>query len=423
MAKTSLTKKTTNPQQTAPQPEAAPVLTEKKSPLPVIAAVLLLVSELLPVLWIAVPVLQRVPLRVVIRSILIYLSGETYVGRRPGFPVLDVLLGLFLITSLFLRRKKTLVPAALALTGLNSLGKIVLLTVGALAGFDIGINMNYVCMWYFMELVTLLMSSLALLLVLPKVQNIMCEAWLLPSIAGAVILLIAAFKGWTYEVDLLSYCIDVYAYAFLCFWMASPDRDPAAASMPRPNVSTIYRVVSFLRENQILIGPILGAVMSSSVLVASVSETGHIFKAFHGNNAFIIPSLLFIFPLVWLIYLVRKGAKVTKRINHDINVINAQGTGFVAEQAKAELRKEAGKKAANAVIKGALVGDLIGGDTGAVVGAMAAKAKLDQTTGSDGSMSDVTKGAVVGGIVAGSSSAVVGGLAAQAQKDAEDGIK
>ena len=37
-----------------------------------------------------------------------------------------------------------------------------------------------------------------------------------------------------------------------------------------------------------------------------------------------------------------------------------------------------------------------GGDTGAVVGAMTAKAKLDQTTGSDGSMGDVTKGAVVG---------------------------
>ena len=68
------------------------------------------------------------------------------------------------------------------------------------------------------------------------------------------------------------------------------------------------------------------------------------------------------------------------------------------------------------------MGDLIGGDTGAVVGAMAAKAKLDQATGSGG-VDGVAKDAVTGGLITGSSSAVVGGLAAQAQKDAENSIK
>ena len=78
---------------------------------------------------------------------------------------------------------------------------------------------------------------------------------------------------------------------------------------------------------------ILGAVMPVGGLVEVGIKSGNILKASRGDNAFIIPSLLFIFPLVWFIHLVCKGAKETKRIKHDINVINARGTGFVADQA------------------------------------------------------------------------------------------
>ena len=423
MAKTTNTKKTANTQQAAPQQGAASAAS-RKSALPIIAAVLLLVSELFSVLYITWGefVINRLPFRVGVHSILMYLSGQTTVGHRPGLPVLDVLLGLFLIVSLFLRRKKDLVPAALVLTALNSLGKIILLCVSLFAHLDIGINMKYIHVWFFMELVTLPMAGLTLLLVLPKVRDITRKAWLLPSISGAVILTISAFKGWTYEYDLLSYCIDVYAYAFLCFWLASPDRDPAAASTPRPKVSTIYRVVNFLGENEILIGPILAVVLAVGTLVGVGSRSGTILKALMGDNAFAVPMLMFGVPLLWAVYVAGKNHNFTKQVRHDMNVFNARGTGFWAEQAKAELRREAGKKAANAVIKGALVGDLIGGDTGAVVGAMAAKAKLDQAAGSGG-VDGVAKDAVTGGLIIGSSSAVVGGLAAQAQKDAENSIK
>ena len=144
------------------------------------------------------------------------------------------------------------------------------------------------------------------------------------------------------------------------------------------------------------------------------------------KQAFFFPTFLFIWPVAWCVVqffvAMRQAAKETKRMKHDMNVIKSSMGGAIGTQAKAELRKEAGKKAANAVIKGALVGDLIGGDTGAVVGAMAAKAKPDQTTVSGG-VDGVAKDAVTGGLITGSSSAVVGGLAAQAQKDAENSIK
>ena len=46
---------------------------------------------------------------------------------------------------------------------------------------------------------------------------------------------------------------------------------------------------------------ILGAVMPVGGLVEVGSKSGNILKASRGDNAFIIPSLLFIFPLVWFI--------------------------------------------------------------------------------------------------------------------------
>ena len=102
----------------------------------------------------------------------------------------------------------------------------------------------------------------------------------------------------------------------------------------------------------------------------------------------------------------------------------------VSEKAKADMRKEAGKKAAKEVIKGAVVGGIVAGDAGAVVGATAAKAKLDaeQQTGSSSTAGKdaakgVVKGAVIGAVIGGDAGAVIGATAAKAKANAQDSKK
>lgn len=405
MPKTTDTKRPQSPAD-RPQPEATLAASQSKSSLPIVAAVLFLLSS--------------------VSSFLISMS--TSVGTAGFLPGVEMLLTVLLSITLFLRRRQDLFPVALYLLSLSSLVPFVQAMANNLGSFD--------AVYRIIDLGLPIFSAQFLLMDRFKKRKnpkySMQRIWYFPALMGAIFITLGAFectiKNRNASPFVLVSCLNVYAYFFLDAWLAYPEmtfKGMITSIQVEPDVVSAGRILAwqFIKELPMGIGCGAGLVVVLGVM--SLFECGDFSVLL--ENAFICPMLLFAFPAMWCIYqlisALRQAAKETKRIKHDINVINARGTGFVAEQAKAELRKEAGKKAANAVIKGALVGDLIGGDTGAVVGAMAAKAKLDQTTGSDGSMSDVTKGAVVGGIVAGSSSAVVGGLAAQAQKDAEDGIK
>lgn len=392
MAKTTNTKKTANTQQAAPQQGAASAAS-RKSALPIIAAALFLLSEICSGL---------------ITTYAMYLR----LGYRPSWSTLFVL---FLIVALFLRRDKDLVPAAVALLALSTvaflLQDIILRGIGAV--------LNYY------NLVTLVLDVMTLLLALPKLRDKMRKVWWLPAALGAGILIIGTFmdlsRNYNGSPFVIMPCLSVYAYLFLCAWLAFPNmtfRSMIGSTQKQPETFAALMLKWLVQGVGISVG--LMVILCIMALVE------------HGNldifltQAFFFPLHLLIFPLVTCVVqffiAMNQAAKEAKRMKHDLNVIKSSMGGAIGAQAKAELRREAGKKAANAVIKGALVGDLIGGDTGAVVGAMAAKAKLDQAAGSGG-VDGVAKDAVTGGLITGSSSAVVGGLAAQAQKDAENSIK
>ena len=346
------------------------------------------------------------------------------VGRAGFLPSVEILLTVLLSITLFLHRRQDLSPVALYLLALSSLVSFVQVMANNRGSFG--------AVYRISDLVLPILSAAFLLLdrfrKRKNPKQSMQRNWYVPALMCAICITLGAFectiKNHNASPFVLVSCLNVFAYFFLDAWLAFPEmtfRGMVASATEEPEIYTFSKLL--IKELPIGIGFGIGLLIGVGIM--SLVEDGD-FRVLL-DNAFIFPTLLFVFPAMYSIYrlisALSQGAKETKRIKHDINVINSSMGGAIGAQAKAELRKEAGKKAANAVIKGALVGDLIGGDTGAVVGAMAAKAKLDQTTGSDGSMGDVTKGAVVGGIIAGSSGAVVGGLAAQAQKDAEDGIK
>lgn len=373
MAKTTNTKKAPNTQQTAPRPEANSAPNQNKSALPIIAAVLFLAAYVCSALL-----------------------AET--GFHPN---LNMFLNAFLIIALLTRRDKDLVPLAL---GLNCLKLLVSLIQNAAT-----IGLSSLLSIY--NITNLLMVVLTVLLALPNLRDSLRKIWWLPVVLRAVGLIIHTFQtqwGHTYaDPAVVLACVGVYTYFFLCAWLASPDVTFKSVVDTVPILKYFFVAAGFMALWSIKDFVQNGQLTESSTSVCAI--------------------VLFVVPIAACALefsrKVRQQAKADKKYRHTMNVAKANMGGEIGAQAKVELRKEAGKKAANAVIKAALIGDLIGGDTGAVVGAMAAKAKLDQTTGSDGSMGDVTKGAVVGGIIAGSPGAAVGGLAAQAQKDAEDGIK
>ena len=393
MAKTINTKKTGNIQQTAPQQGTVPAAGGKKSALPILAAVLFLLSDICSDL------------------ISMSLSGAGY-HWHPG---LGTFLSLFLIVSLFLRRDKDLVPAAVALLTLNS---AVFLLRQIVSG-NIGIALNYY------NITTWTLEALTLLLALPNLRDKMRKVWWLPALLGAVMVsmgvLIDAAANFSGSLFVITVCLDVYAYFFLCAWLAYPNmtfRGMVNSTQKEPETFAAL-MLKWLVQG---VGVCIGLMVILCIVALVQNGNLDIFL----KQPFFFPTFLFICPVAYcvarLFSAMPQAIKETKRMNHDMNVIKSSMGGAIGAQAKAELRKEAGKKAANAVIKGALVGDLIGGDTGAVVGAMAAKAKLDQATGSGG-VDGVAKDAVTGGLITGSSSAVVGGLADQARKDAENSIK
>lgn len=393
MAKTINTKKTGNIQQTAPQQGTVPAAGGKKSALPIIAAVLFLLSDICSEL------------------ISMSLLREGY-SWHPG---LGTFLSLFLIVSLFLRRDKDLVPAAAALLTLDS---AVFLLRRIVSG-SIGIALNYY------NITTWTLEALTLLLALPNLRNKMRRVWWLPAALGSGILITGTLMDLARDFNgqpfVVTHCLSVYAYLFLCAWLAFPNmtfRGMISSTQKEPET------IAALMLKWLVQGAGAGIGLMVILCIMALFNYGNL--DIFLEQAFFFPTFLFIWPVAWCVVqffvAMRQAAKETKRMKHDMNVIKSSMGGAIGAQAKAELRKEAGKKAANAVIKGALVGDLIGGDTGAVVGAMAAKAKLDQTTGSGG-VDGVAKDAVTGGLITGSSSAVVGGLAAQAQKDAENSIK
>lgn len=406
MAKTTNTKKAPNTQQTAPRPEVNSAPNQNKSSLPIVAAVLLLLSSASSVL----------------------ISMSISVGRAGFLPGVEILLTVLLSITLFLHRRQDLSPVALYLLALSSLVSFVQVMANNRGSFDDGYRIIDLALPF-------LSAEFLLLDRFRKRKNpkqSMQRNWYTPALLGAIGITLGTFeciiKNHNDSPFVLVSCLNVFAYFFLDAWLAYPEmtfKGMITSIQVEPDVVSAGRILAwqFIKELPIGIGGGTGLLISLGIMSLVVDGDFSVLL----DNSFIFPMVLFVFPVMWSIYrlisALRQAAKDTKRIKHDINVINSSMGGAIGVQAKAELRKEAGKKAANAVIKGALVGDLIGGDTGAVVGAMAAKAKLDQTTGSDGSMGDVTKGAVVGGIIAGSSGAVVGGLAAQAQKDAEDGIK
>lgn len=389
MAKTSNTKKTANTQQAAASAPGG-----KKSALPIIAAVLFLLSD------------------ICFELILMSQRGEGY-RWHPG---LSTFLSLFLIISLFLRRDKDLVPAAVALMTLSTVFSLLRSIV---FGGGIGVVLNYY------NLVMLVMKVMTLLLALPNLRDKMRKVWWLPAVLGAVIISIGVLIDASYNssgsLTLITLCLDVYAYFFLCAWLAFPNmtfRGMINSTQKEPETFASL-MLKWLVQG---VGVCIGLMVILCIVALVQNGNLDIFL----KQPFFFPTFLFICPVAYcvarLFSAMPQAIKETKRMKHDMNVIKSSMGGAIGAQAKAELRKEAGKKAANAVIKGALVGDLIGGDTGAVVGAMAAKAKLDQATGSGG-VDGVAKDAVTGGLITGSSSAVVGGLAAQAQKDAENSIK
>lgn len=390
MAKTTNTKKTANTQQAAPQRGAASAAS-RKSALPIIAAALFLAAYVCSAL----------------------LSGT---GFHPG---LGTLLQVFLIAALFLRREKDLVPVAIMLVALNSL------RVFFFFFQNMEIEYYYFSSRAIMELASLSMSLITLLLALPKLRDKMRKAWWLPAALGAGILIIGtlmdAARNFNGAPIVITHCLSVYAYLFLCAWLAFPNmtfRGMVGSIQKEPETFAAMMFKWLVQGAGVCIG------LMVILCVTALVDYGNL--DIFLKQAVFFPTFLIICPVAWCVVqffvAVRQGAKEAKRMKHDMNVIKSSMGGAIGAQAKAELRREAGKKAANAVIKGALVGDLIGGGTGAVVGAMAAKAKLDQAAGSGG-VDGVAKDAVTGGLITGSSSAVVGGLAAQAQKDAENSIK
>ena len=391
MAKTTNTKKTGNPKQATPQQAAAPAPGGKKSTLPIVAAVLFLLSELCFVL------------------IAMYLGGV----YRPSW---GTLLPVLLVAALFLRRDKDLVPAAVALMTLNTVSSLLRSIV---FGGGIGVALNYY------NLVTLVLEVMTLLLALPNLRDKMRKVWWLPAALGAGILIIGTFMDLARDFNgspfVITPCLSVYAYLFLCAWLAFPNMTfrGMIGSTQKEAETIAALMLKWLVQG-------VGVGIGLMVIMCIMALFNHGNLDIFLNQAFFFPTFLFIWPVTWCVVqffvAMRQAAKETKRMKHDMNVIKSSMGGAIGTQAKAELRKEAGKKAANTVIKGALVGDLIGGDTGAVVGAMAAKAKLDQATGSGG-VDGVAKDTVTGGLITGSSSAVVGGLADQARKDAENSIK
>ena len=91
--------------------------------------------------------------------------------------------------------------------------------------------------------------------------------------------------------------------------------------------------------------------------------------------------------------------------------------------------QKTGNDAAKKVVKGAVIGAVIAGDAGAIVGATAAKAKLDAeqtktggTAGKDAAK-QVVKGAVIGAVIAGDTGAIVGATAAKAKNEATNSQK
>ena len=393
MAKTTNTKKTANTQQAAPQRGAASAAS-RKSALPIIAAALFLLSA-------------------VFNALLIMQLSET--GFRPG---LSTLLQAFLIIALFLRRDKDLVPAAVALMTLNAVYSLLLNIVYG----GIGIVLNS---YNYYNLVTLALEATTLLLALPNLRDKMRKVWWLPAALGAGSLIIGTLMNAARDVSehpiVIAHCLSVYAYLFLCAWLAFPNmtfRGMVGSTQKEPETFAALMLKWLVQGVVVCIG------LMVILCIVALVEHGNL--DIYLNQATFFPTFMLICPAGWCVVLffnaMRQGAKEAKRMKHDLNVIKSSMGGAIGAQAKAELRREAGKKAANAVIKGALVGDLIGGAPGAVVGAMAAKAKLDQAAGSGG-VDGVAKDAVTGGLITGSSSAVVGGLAAQAQKDAENSIK
>ena len=104
------------------------------------------------------------------------LLGEGY-SWHPG---LGTFLSLFLIVSLFLRRDKDLIPAAVALLALNS----AVLLLRQIGSSGIGTVLNYY------NFTTWTLEALTLLLALPNLRNKMRKVWWLPAALGAGILII-----------------------------------------------------------------------------------------------------------------------------------------------------------------------------------------------------------------------------------------
>jgi len=108
-----------------------------------------------------------------------------------------------------------------------------------------------------------------------------------------------------------------------------------------------------------------------------------------------------------------------KQAELNIRMVQA-GLNPAKEYAKVTQAQEAKKAETKAIVKGAVVGGIVAGDAGAVVGAMAAKNKLDnQNSGNSGTATtkDIVKGAVIGGIIAGDAGAVVGAMVAKNKKE------
>ena len=113
----------------------------------------------------------------------------------------------------------------------------------------------------------------------------------------------------------------------------------------------------------------------------------------------------------------------SKALNQALSGADIRG---FSSQAKASLAKDAAKEARRKVVKGAVAGGLVAGEAGAVVGAVAAKAKLDAGQAGAGGAAgkdaakQVVKGAVVGAAIAGDTGAIVGATAARAKSAAEN---
>lgn len=259
-------------------------------------------------------------------------------------------------------------------------------------------------------------------LALPRTRERMRRWWAVPALLKALVLCLPMFyRMFTYNDEgnltlLLYQCLEVYACFLLGAWLGNPDwtlREFFDYLLKLPEEVTLS---SLYRRKALQSLPFCLALLLLAVPGGILAQ---------GRNAFLVPLLLIIgpclvCPLILVLSMVNQGRKVTKKMRHDLNVINAASSS----EARAALKKEAGKAARREVIKHAIVGGVIAGDAGAVVGAISAKAKQDAAGGAPASgpssSKEITKGAVIGGLLGGEAGAIVGATAAKAKQDAEN---